>query len=186
MSTPRLDPILPEDRTEYQQQLMDAAGRDFRVFSTLVRHPDLFGAYLPLGTRLLARSLLTPREREILILRAAYGIRAEYEWGHHAKIAATSGVEDDVIAEIGTPQPQLAAEDALLIRAADELVDDHRLSQQTWDTLSQRFGDMQLIEICMLVGAYAMLGATLNSLQVQLEDGYPTAPWLSDPDERGV
>lgn len=178
MTTPRLDPVPPEDRTEYQQQLMDAAGRDFRVFSTLVRHPDLFGAYLPLGTRLLARSLLTPREREILILRAAYGIRAEYEWGHHAKIAASSGVEDDVIEAIGTAQPRLDADDRLLVHAADELVGDHRLSQQTWEALAERFGDMQLIEICMLVGAYAMLGGTLNSLQVQLEDGYPRAPWL--------
>ena len=86
MSTPRLDPIPPNDRTEQQQKLVDAAGKDYRVFSTMIRNPEVFGAYLPLGTRLLAHSSLTAREREILILRTAYGIRADYEWGHHARI----------------------------------------------------------------------------------------------------
>ncbi len=177
-STPRLAPVPPEERTEQQQQLMNDAGKEYRVFSTMIRHPDVFGAYLPLGSRLLGKSLLTGREREILILRAAYGARADYEWGHHARIGSKAGIEDDVIAQLGTEKPSLEAPDALLATAADDLVVDHRLSQKTWDALVERFDEKQIIEICMLVGSYVMLGGALNSMQVQLEDGFPIAPWL--------
>lgn len=176
--TPRLDPVPPEERTELQQKLMNDAGKEYRVFSTMIRHPDVFGAYLPLGSRLLGRSSLTGREREILILRSAYGARADYEWGHHARIGSRAGVEDEVIAQLGTQTPSLDPQDALLATAADELVGDHRLSQQTWDALAQRFDEKQIIEICMLVGSYIMLGGALNSMQVQLEEGFPVAPWL--------
>ncbi|WP_153505021.1 carboxymuconolactone decarboxylase family protein [Cumulibacter manganitolerans] len=179
MPTPRLDPIPPQERTEQQQQLVDAAGKDYRVFSTLIRNPEVFGAYLPLGSQLLARSGLTAREREILILRTAYGIRADYEWGHHARIGSKAGIEDDVIAQLAQASPALGADDALLATAADELVGDHRLSDATWTALTARFSEQQVIEICMLVGSYVMLGGALNSMQVQLEEGYPVAPWLS-------
>ena len=156
---------------------MKAAGKEYRVFSTMIRHPDVFGAYLPLGSRLLGKSLLTGREREILILRAAYGARADYEWGHHARIGSKAGIEDEVIAQLGVAEPTFAAEDALLARAADDLLDDHRLSEATWMSLAERFNEQQIIEICMLVGSYVMLAGALNSMQVQIEAGFPIPPW---------
>lgn len=177
-SSPRVSPVPPEERTEQQQKLMNDAGKEYRVFSTMIRHPDVFGAYLPLGSRLLGKSLLTGREREILILRAAYGARADYEWGHHARIGSRAGIEDEVIAQLGTAAPSLDPSDALLATAADELLTDHRIGEKTWNALAERFDEKQIIEICMLVGSYVMLGGALNSMQVQLEDGFPIAPWL--------
>ena len=61
--------------------------------------------------------------------------------------------------------------------AADELVADHVLSDATWAALAATYNVPQMIEICMLVGEYAMLAGTLNSLGVRIESGFPTPAW---------
>ena len=67
-----------------------------------------------------------------------------------------------------------------MIRAADELVTAHPLSDPTWRDLATRYPTEQLIEICLLVGQYAMLAGTLTSLGVQIEDGYPIPDWAGE------
>jgi 4-carboxymuconolactone decarboxylase len=180
MTEPRLHPLTAEERTPEQQRLIDRAGGELRVFTTLARHPELFDDFQHLGGRLLHRSALTEREREILILRTASGCRADYEWAQHHRIATALGLQADVIAALGQEAPDLSVDDALLARAADELVGEHHLSDETWQALSERFDEVQLIELCMLVGSYAMLAGTLNSMQVQPEPGLATPPWAQD------
>ena len=65
----------------------------------------------------------------------------------------------------------------LLLRTADELVADHVLSDPTWAGLAAAYPVPQIIEICLLVGEYAMLAGALNSFGVQIEDGYPRPEW---------
>ncbi len=178
MPEPRVQPLTREERTPEQQRLIDQAGGELRVFTTLARHPGLFDDFQHLGGRLLHRSALTEREREILILRTAFCCRADYEWAQHHRIATALGLEAAVIAALGQLAPVLSADDALLARAADELVGDHQLSDEVWAALGQRFSEVQVIELCMLVGSYAMLAGTLNSMQVQPEPGLATPPWI--------
>jgi hypothetical protein len=56
-----------------------------------------------------------------------------------------------------------------LLRAVDDLLDDHRIGDDTWNALAGRYGTEQLIEIPMLAGHYAMLAGMLNSLGVEPE-----------------
>jgi 4-carboxymuconolactone decarboxylase len=180
MPDPRLHPLTATERTPQQQRLIDQAGGELRVFTTLARHPALFEDFQHLGGRLLHRSALSGREREILILRTAFGCRADYEWAQHHRIATALGMEPEVIAALGHSEPELAADDALLARAADELVNEHRLGDACWGALTERFAEVQVIELCMLVGSYTMLAGTLNSMQVQPEPGLAVPPWAQD------
>jgi hypothetical protein len=65
---------------------------------------------------------------------------------------------------------------SLLLRAADELRSEARISRSTWDGLATYLTERQLIELPMLVGHYHLLAFTLNSLQVQPEPGLPRMP----------
>ena len=51
------------------------------------------------------------------------------------------------------------------------------LSDATWAALAATYTVPQIIEICMLVGEYAMLAGALNSLGVRIESGFPTPAW---------
>lgn len=163
----RVPPLPPEERDERQAALIAAAGAEFGVYTTLVRHTDLFADLLPFGQRLLAKSTLEPRDRELLILRVAWRCGAPYVWAHHEKAvteADLAALVDDAACEV-------------LLRAADELVAGHRLGDEVWQELAERYSTTQMIEICLLAGQYVMLAGTLNSLGVQLEDGFSSPEW---------
>jgi 4-carboxymuconolactone decarboxylase len=179
-TTERVAPLPPEERDERQAELVRKAGAEAGVYTTLVRATEVFGDFLPFGRRLLRLSSLPPRHRELLIMRTAFRCTAAYEWSHHDRIGRGAGLSDEDIDLLARDEVKAGdADDAtvLLIGAADELVADHVLSDATWARLTEAYTVPQVIEICMLVGEYAMLAGALNSLGVQIEDGYPQPPW---------
>ncbi|MFE0257764.1 carboxymuconolactone decarboxylase family protein [Streptomyces sp. NPDC059010] len=176
---PRLAPLTEDGWDPATRELLapiprDADGRLPNVFTTLVRHPDLFRNFLPFGSHLLRDGRLPARTRELLILRTACNTRADYEWGRHLPLARAAGITDEEIRWIGTgPDAEgwLPA-DARLLRAADELHRDARLSAATWSALASDHDEAQLIEITMLVGQYYMVAFFLNSAGTRLEPGF--------------
>jgi 4-carboxymuconolactone decarboxylase len=169
----RVPPLPPEERDERQAALVTEAGAELSVYTTLVRNTDVFADLLPLGQRLLQQSTLDSRVRELVILRVAWRCRAPYVFAHHDVIGRAAGLTDADLAAV------VSETDDPLLRAADELVADHRLSDPTWHGLAGRHPTEQIIEICVLAGFYAMLAGTLNTLGVQLEEGYPPPTWAS-------
>jgi alkylhydroperoxidase family enzyme len=174
----RVLPLPPEERDQRQVALVAQAGAEFAVYTTLVRNPDVFADLLPFGQRLLEQSTLDPSVRELLILRVAWRCRAAYVWSHHEAVGLSAGLTGDDLTALAAD----AVDDrdplrAALLRAADELVAGHRLSDRTWHDLTARYPTEQIIEICLLAGQYVMLAGVLNSLGVQLEDGYAAPEW---------
>ncbi|MEU0949996.1 carboxymuconolactone decarboxylase family protein [Streptomyces canus] len=176
---PRLTPLAEDDWDPATRELLaliprDADGRLANVFTTLVRHPGLFRRFLPFGSHLLRDGRLPARTRELLILRTAYHTRAPYEWGRHVPLARAAGVTDEEIRRIGAgPDAQgWTRADAHLLRAADELHRDARLSAATWSALAADHDAAQLIEVTMLVGQYHMVAFFLNSAGTRLEPDF--------------
>jgi 4-carboxymuconolactone decarboxylase len=178
-TSPRIPPLARADQDEQARELLggvdtpdapDAAN----IFATLVRHPGLFRKWLPMGGKLLAGKI-PARERELLILRTGWRCAAEYEWGQHVLIGRASGLTDEEIARVkeGPDASGWSAEDATLLRAADELHDDSCITDATWAALAARYDERQLIELPMLVGQYHLVAFALNSLGVQREPGVP-------------
>lgn len=175
---PRLAPLTPAERTDEQQRLIDRVGSEKHIFTTLVRHPELFEPFHRFAGRLLYRSGLPAQVRETLILRTAYRCRSAYEWVQHVEIARDAGVPDEVITAAGTAEPaDPDAHTALLLRAADQLTVAHDLDDETWAALREHYDERQLIELCMLVGDYAMIAGVLKALRVSLEDGQSAPDW---------
>ncbi|WEO93385.1 carboxymuconolactone decarboxylase family protein [Streptomyces sp. FXJ1.172] len=176
---PRLAPLPEDDWDPFARELLapiprDTDGRLANVFTTLVRHPGLVRHFLSFGSHLLRDGLLPDRTRELLILRTAYNTRAGYEWGRHVPLARAAGVTEEEIRRVGAgPDAQgWPPADVHLLRAADELHRDARLSAATWSALADGHDEAQLIEITMLVGQYHMVAFFLNSAGTQLEPAY--------------
>ena len=90
-------------------------------------------------------------------------------------IGRAAGLTDDEIRRVqdGPDAPGWSADDATLLRAADELHDDSCITDATWEALAARYDQRQLIELPMLVGHYHLVAYALNSLGVQREPGVP-------------
>jgi 4-carboxymuconolactone decarboxylase len=170
-AVPRIPPLRSDELTDAQRELVGGDGPQLNIFLTLARAPGLTRKWLPFGGKLLAGGKLTPRDRELVILRTAFRCHAAYEWAQHVAIAGVAGLTTDEIRRVASG-PDAAGwndDDASLLRAVDELHDDHCIGDATWSALEARYGTEQLIEIPMLAGHYAMLAGMLNSLGVQPE-----------------
>jgi alkylhydroperoxidase family enzyme len=179
--TPRLPPLRPDEWNDDQRQLLEPFVQDgevLNIFATLAHHPKLLKRWLVFGGHVMVASTLPPRDRELLILRTGWRCQAEYEFGQHAVIGREAGLTDDEIVAVtrGPDDPAWSDDDALLLTAADELVDDHRLSDATWAALDARYDTQQVLDLIFTVGQYSLVSMALNSLGVQIEDGLEGFP----------
>jgi 4-carboxymuconolactone decarboxylase len=182
---PRIPPLPDGEWTGDVKRILDAVppGIDRRlgdnnIFPTFARHPDLFRAWLPFGGFLLTAGKLSGRDRELLILRTAVRTESSYEWGQHVRISLDGGIEREAIDRVveGPDAEGWSTHEAALLRAADELHDDSRISDATWKTLAETYDDEQLMEATIVVGHYHMVAFALNSYGVELDEGLEPLP----------
>lgn len=178
LDKPRLDP-LPESQWDDEVRgvlggtVGRGRGRPPNIFATLAHHPKLLKRWLVFGNHVLAKSTLSPRDRELAILRVGWLSRAEYEWGQHVIIARAAGVTDDEIERVaaGPDAPGWSPRDAAMLRATGELVADAFVGDATWQALSAHFDVRQLLDLIFAVGQYRLVSMALNTLGVQLDPG---------------
>jgi alkylhydroperoxidase family enzyme len=141
------------------------------IFTTLARHRRLFLPWLWFAGMLMPRGRLPRADTELVILRVAHNCHCEYEWRHHERIAQTVGLVGADVARVreGPGADGFSDRQVLLLVAADELHASRDISERLWDSLRRYLSDVELIELCMLVGHYEMLAMTLNALRVQPE-----------------
>ena len=175
MTEPRIPPLPPDERDPRTEEILAGlrgqASEDMNLFATLARHPRLLKRWSAFGGTLLMRGELPARERELVIMRTAANTGAAYEWGHHVPLARRAGITDDEVLRLARPLAEGDWEpgDEALVRAADELHIDNRISDGTWARLAERLSEEQLIEVCFLVGQYHLVAYTLRSLGIQPE-----------------
>jgi alkylhydroperoxidase family enzyme len=142
------------------------------ALGTFANHPSLAEAYHTFNGHVLFGSALSPRRRELLVLRVAAVRRSAYEWRQHVVLAADAGItpaEVDQVAE-GPDAPGWSRFDAAVVRAVDELLDDALISDETWSVLAEELDVEQLMDLVFTVGAYDLLAMAFRSFGVQLDD----------------
>src|SRR5262245_57257 len=114
--------------------------------TSLANHPDLFRRWVIFANHLLFKSTLTPRTREIVILRTAWLAGCAYEWGQHLKLAATAvgfgEAEFTALAE-GASAALWGSAETALIQATDGLYRDAFVDDATWDRLVAHYDQRQ-------------------------------------------
>ncbi|MGE4306062.1 MAG: carboxymuconolactone decarboxylase family protein [Novosphingobium sp.] len=134
-----------------------------------LRHPGMFRAQMVLGLEIAARGTIPPRERELAILRIALLARAPFEWCEHVDIGKAFGVTPEEIERVieGSSAAGWSEHEAALLRAVEEMIADHCMSDATWDALARTYDEKQMLELPMLVGSYLMTALQQNSLKIQ-------------------
>ena len=136
------------------------------ILTTFVRHPALTEEFLRFNVHLLFRSTMSPRLRELAILRVAYRTDSDYEWGQHVKMGMREGLTEDEIA--GVQRGEAADDfDRAVLTGVDELMDSYELSDATWAALSERLDERQRMDFVFTVGCYVTVAMALKTFGVQ-------------------
>lgn len=136
------------------------------LLATLVRHPKLTRAFLRFNFHLLYGSTLSPRLRELAVLRVAHLTKCEYEWRHHVKMGREEGLTDEVIDALQRGEA-LDELDRAVLQAVDELQDDANVSDATWAALSDHLEERQLMDLIFTIGCYGALAMAINTFGVE-------------------
>ncbi len=144
------------------------------VFKTAAHSPELMQSWWQMMVILLSRLQLSPRLRELAILRLFQLTRCEYGYAHHVRIGRDAGVTDEQIAALARYESseRFSPLEKLVLRytdAATKLTDAApALAQQLKSELSER----DVFELTFCIANWNLMAHLLLPLQVELE---PTA-----------
>lgn len=181
---PRIAPLAPQVRSDAQQALIERmqppqqvrstkGGNDTEWAEILAHHPDLFVAHMGFAQKFMAEPTLSPRDRELAVLRLAWVSGAPFEWGGHVTIGKACGITEKEVARIieGSAAQGWSEFDRALVRSAEELHEDSMISDATWEVLAGGLDERQLIELVMLIGHYKTVAYYQNALRFRLPAG---------------
>jgi 4-carboxymuconolactone decarboxylase len=169
---PRLEPLTSQaaidTAIQITQDIRKASGSPTPVsaadvpelMTTLLRHPDLYRRIADLSMQLLGKGVLTPRDRQLAIMRVSWLRQAPYVWGEHVKNSKRAGLTSDELEQVtrGSTAPGWNEHERAILRAVEELHQDAMISDDTWEGLSKLLNDQQLIELLTLVGQFSGCG----------------------------
>ncbi len=164
----------------FAKGLTGPGGDPLNIFGVLGNHPDMLKRWLVFATHVMSKNSLSPRDRELLILRTGWNCRSRYEWGQHVAIARECGLSDAEIEAVksGVDHEGWSSHDRMLMLAADELHQHQSLSEHSWNALTNAYSTEQVLDVIATVGNYHLVAMFLNSTGVQLDEGVPDEPGL--------
>jgi alkylhydroperoxidase family enzyme len=167
VNVPAREPALTAARFEPNE------GRGIAVTRTFARYPQLSQRWSPRQNFIIGRSKLTPRHREMLILRMGWNCRSEYEWAKH--VGSVGRAREHGLDPVRIAQGPAAAGwdpfESAILRASDELYRDGVVSDATWRTLSEKFDTGLMMSAIFTTSDYRAISLSLNTYGVQLEEG---------------
>ena len=169
----RLTPLPPAQWDASLAPVLADLGTPLNIHNVIARHPALMLSYVDFRNHVVKGSSLTPRRREILILRVAHVTGAAYEWEHHVVRGRAAGLSDDEIARVrdGAGAQGWTEEEGLLLEAVDDMLARAEIARPTWSAMCEAFSDAELLDIVFTIGTYLVMSTILKTAGVPMEDG---------------
>lgn len=180
---PRIDPVPEAQWTDAQKALVTKyvpSGRADNALKTLLNLPELVDGVMPYTNYLLNDSSLPGRQRELLVLRAAWLAGSQPLWATHAAAARNAGLSAAEIRRVaqGPDTAGWTPVEANLLRLADQLYSNSSVTDALFSALSSGFTMNNMMDAVETVNHFIVLSIVFNSFGVQpdadLKDRLPT------------
>jgi alkylhydroperoxidase family enzyme len=176
LKEPRISPLKEENWDEETSKLVNRWNEISKnplpnVHRTIINNSKLFKRWRPFSNHILFKNSLSPRDREIVILRIGWLCQSRYELAQHVGAGIGLGFSDKDFQNIwnGPKSEGLASNEAALLSAVDELYLDAIIKDETWEILSRSYNQDQLLDIVFTTGQYNLISTFLNSIGVQFD-----------------
>jgi len=146
-------------------------------FTMLMHCPPLAAHFVNIGGYIRFEGKLDHRVRVLAAMVVAREFEAAYVWGAQTGSARRQKVPESTIAAIRDRHTRgLPPEDAQIVDFTRELINKHRVSDETMKALQKRFGNEQLIELTGTIGYYSMLAMSANACELEQAEGAEALP----------
>lgn len=168
----RLPYVDPATATGEVRDTLDRLPLKLGVFRMMANATTNFRSLVRLGGDILGKQQLSPKLRELAILRVGNRSKAQYEWVQHVPIAKAVGASDAQVAALERGDITASCFDAreqLMLRFVDELIDKVKVSDATFAAASKEFPPREIVELILAVGYYMMIARLLETTAVDIE-----------------
>lgn len=172
----RIAPLKPNEWTPEAREFLEATigaekAATFNMPRTFARHPQLIRALFDFNRNVQQSAEISPRLREIIIMRVAWLNRIDYVWGQHNQMMRALKMGEEYIQAVkaGADDPVWSAEERSVLKVVDELVRTRELTDVAWKGLAERYSSKQILDILAVLGQYSMLAIVFNAVGLQLE-----------------
>lgn len=164
--------LRPDDARHPPPRRDESSPKGINAMGMQALHPELSTAFNQSIRHALYFSSLTPRQRELLVLRVAHVRGCDYEWAQHVYQAGAAGISREEIDRVRTgPEADGWSElERALLVAADDLVADARIGDAAYSALAAEMGPHQLMDVVFTVGAYETFAMALRTFDVELDE----------------
>ncbi|NRR32227.1 carboxymuconolactone decarboxylase family protein [Oxalobacteraceae bacterium] len=166
----RLGPLPFAQMSASQQMVAQAVidgprGALYGPFIPLIRSPELMDAAQRMGEYLRYHSAIGTRLSELAILVTARQWNQQVEWAIHAPIALEVGISADSIAAIAARRrpEDMGKEEAAVHDFCIELHQERAVSDATYATVCELFGERGVMDLTGINGYYTLLAMVMNT-----------------------
>ncbi len=165
------DQASPEVKELYEK--MEANGaRIINLYRALAHNARVMRNHLQLGNTLLSKTALSPKLRELAILRIAKLAGSEYEWTQHYPVALEAGVTREQADVLSRWQESglFNKEESAVLQYTDEVAQQVAVTDETFETLKQFLDEQRIVELTISIGYWGMIARILVPLQVDIDE----------------
>lgn len=182
-SVPRLKLLtdrddVPTDARDAFDAIVASRGTMPGPFAVMMHGPEVANRVAHLGAYLRFESSLSPVDQELAILTATREFDCAPEWGGHVALARRAGISDATIGVIATmgELDALSDDDAVIVRFGRELLQDHRVTDESFAAVLSRYGERGVIELSATLGYYALVSSVVNAVGLEARPGAEPLP----------
>ncbi|MGE4404325.1 carboxymuconolactone decarboxylase family protein [Pseudomonas sp.] len=146
-------------------------GTVLNIYRVLGWSPQLVKAWSSFAWSMRFDLNASRRLRELLVIRIASLLGAEYEYQHHLAMALDEGVSPEQVTDLSEwrTSAKFDATDKAVLAMADELALGTGASADTMASLRRTLGERDTVELMVTGSFYCGVARIINSAQVQLE-----------------
>lgn len=143
------------------------------ALSTMLRTPEVARGYMNIikAVAAIPGISFSAREASVLIIAARY--EASFALYSHIEIGKKSGLSEEQVAllAVGKKPKDLTPDQDIAVDVTNELLDDRKLSQETWERALNTFGEAGVVAMVQFVGLYIFVDLHFSAFQVPLPEG---------------
>ena len=167
----RNDQALPKSRELFEKIERNGASV-LNLYRAVAHSPSTISGFVKLGNILLNRADLSPKLRELAILRIATLLESEYEWTQHLPIALEVGVTQQQADNIRQwkESANFNQEEQAVLQYTEEITINVKVADQTFETLGKHLNEREIVELTISIGYWGMIARVLVPLEIEIED----------------
>lgn len=163
------------DKEQLSPEFQPLLKENYSAFRALAHSPEICSAFRNVVYTLKVTGL-SPRLRELAMLRVGWLSQCRYEWFHHVKTGMENGVSEEDIRILmeDTPAAYARLDEAarLTVLATEQMYAGPAASAEVVAALDRLLGTKSLVELLVAMGFYIGTVRILSSLELDLEPQY--------------